>query len=293
MTRTLKRLNVSLVSSSDFPASLFPAGEVTPQGCAATGTVTGLSCTAGIVCAILTYGTCATFAAGVCASSIVTTASCIDSSSDSSCFPADGLVHLPDGVVKRMDELAIGDKVLTRAASGAVTYSDVYLFGHQDQFSYTEFVALQLAVNKLYLSHGHFIPTASGASCTAENSAACSRLMKRAEDVRVGDLVWAVNAVTGQFDLEVVRQKSVEMRVGLYNPFTLSGDLVVNGVLASAHSDWFLDRVMPQSYVSQIPSIYQTIMSPMRAVYHVGGANAVKYLDANLKVVELASKMSL
>jgi hypothetical protein len=67
----------------------------------------------------------------------------------------------------------------------------------------------------------------------------------------------------------------------------------VNGVLASAHSDWFLDRVMPESYVSQIPSIYQTIMTPMRAVYRVGGANAVKYLDANLKIVEVASKLSL
>ncbi|KAF6255749.1 hint module-domain-containing protein [Scenedesmus sp. NREL 46B-D3] len=268
---------------------MIPAGAVTPQ-CAASGTVAGVSCVAGAACAWFTWGVCAGFAVPLCAATIVTTAQCIDSKS---CFPADGLVHLPDGMVKRMDELAIGDKVLTRATSGAVTYSDVYLLGHQDQFSYTEFVALQLAANKLYLSHGHFIPTASGASCSAENSAACSRVMKRAQDVRVGDLVWAVNAVTGQFDLEVVMKKSIEMRMGLYNPFTLSGDLVVNGVLASAHSDWFLDRVMPQSYVSQIPSIYQTIMSPMRAVYHVGGANAVKYLDANLKVVELASKMSL
>jgi hypothetical protein len=106
-------------------------------------------------------------------------------------------------------------------------------------------------------------------------------------------LLWAVNTTTGQFGLDAVRGKGEEGHWGLYNPFTLSGDLVVNGVLASAHSDWFLDRVMPQSYVSSIPAIYQAAMAPMRATYYVGGPNAVKYLDANLKVVELAPKKRL
>lgn len=111
--------------------------------------------------------------------------------------------------------------------------------------------------------------------------------------MELGDLVWAVNATSGQFGLDAVKEKGEEVHRGLYNPFILSGDLVVNGVLASAHSDWFLDRVMPQSHVSHIPAIYQTVMAPMRAAYYVGGPNAVKYLDANLKVVEIASKMSL
>jgi hypothetical protein len=192
-----------------------------------------------------------------------------------------------------MDELSIGDKVLTRSASGSITYSDVYLFGHNDHYNYAEYVALQLTVNKLFLSHRHFIPTAYGSSCSVANPAGCSQLMKHAQDVHVGDLVWAMNATTGQFQVYVVKQRSVEVRRALYDPFTLSGDLVVNGVLASAHSDWFLDSVMPQSYVSSIPSIYQAVMSPMRAAYHLGGASAVKYLDENLKIVEVASKMSL
>lgn len=29
---------------------------------------------------------------------------------------------------------------------------------------------------------------------------------------------------------------------GLYNPFTLSGTILVDGVLASVHSEWFLDN---------------------------------------------------
>jgi hypothetical protein len=192
-----------------------------------------------------------------------------------------------------MDQLVLGDKIQTMSAAGAVTYSDLYLFGHDDPSTYSRFVALKLSANKLLLSHGHFIPTASGPKCGITNPGGCSQLMKRAADVHLGDLVWVMNATSGMFGLDVVNEVGEEIQRGLYNPFTLSGDLVVNGVLASAHSDWFLDRVMPQSYVSSIPGIYQAVMSPMRAAYYVGGPNAVKYLDETLNVVEIASKISL
>lgn len=47
------------------------------------------------------------------------------------------------------------------------------------------------------------------------------------------------------------------VRRGLFNPFTMSGDIVVNGVLASAHSDWLLDAVMPNAWAHRLPAIYQ------------------------------------
>lgn len=292
MIRRVKQLGITPPEAAVTIASdvVIPAG-VTPQ-CVATGVLTGVSCLGGAACAFFSFGTCAGIAAGICGGGVISTVQCVETSGGK-CFPADALVQLPDGKSKRMDQLAIGDKVQTMSASGDIAYSDVYLFGHDDPYSFHEFVALKLSSRELQLSAGHFIPIASGPACSINNPAACSQLMKRAVDVQLGDLVWAMNATSGHFGLERVREKGFEDGWGLYNPFTLSGDLVVNGVLASAHSDWFLDRVMPQSCVSNIPAIYQGVMTPMRAVYYVGGANAVKYLDANLKVVEIASKINL
>lgn len=46
-------------------------------------------------------------------------------------------------------------------------------------------------------------------------------------------------------------------RRGLYNPFTLGGDIVVNDVLASVHSDWFLDAAVPNAWAHHLPAVYQ------------------------------------
>jgi Hint module len=52
-------------------------------------------------------------------------------------------------------------------------------------------------------------------------------------------------------------QVSTTSKAGLYNPYTMSGDIVVNGVLASCHSDWVLDRVLPGRYAHLLPAICQ------------------------------------
>lgn len=37
---------------------------------------------------------------------------------------------------------------------------------------------------------------------------------------------------------------SITYSKGLYNPLTLSGTIIVDGVVASVHSDWFLDTAL-------------------------------------------------
>lgn len=45
---------------------------------------------------------------------------------------------------------------------------------------------------------------------------------------------------------------------GLYAPFTLDGTIIVDGVLASVHSDWFLDGIFDAlSLTSALPAAYQ------------------------------------
>ncbi len=41
------------------------------------------------------------------------------------------------------------------------------------------------------------------------------------------------------------------------------GNLVVDGILASSHSDWVLDDVVPPCMVPYLPAIYQAILRPI------------------------------
>ncbi|WIA37379.1 hypothetical protein OEZ86_014305 [Tetradesmus obliquus] len=103
----------------------------------------------------------------------------------------------------------------------------------------------------------------------------------------------APDLADGTFALSRVLSKETVLLQGLYAPFTMTGDLVVNGVLVSAHSDWYLDRVMPQSHVHRLPAIYQATMAPARLAYRLGGAPVMEFLDSKLHLVELASAVSL
>jgi hypothetical protein len=67
---------------------------------------------------------------------------------------------------------------------------------------------------------------------------------------------------------------------GVYNPITLGGKLVVDGVLVSAHSDWFLEGRVPESWLAAAPAAYQAALAPARALYRALGADAVRSLDA-------------
>lgn len=97
------------------------------------------------------------------------------------------------------------------------------------------------------------------------------RTYKRAEDVEKGDKVWV------EEEGEVARVSSiakVEKR-GLYNPFSLGGNIVVNGVVASCHSDWFLDSLFQAlGLLHWLPATYQMVLMPVRLLYSGLGKHA-------------------
>ena len=50
---------------------------------------------------------------------------------------------------------------------------------------------------------------------------------------------------------------------GLYNPITLTGSIIVDGVAASVHSDWFLDELADATgMTSYLPMAYQVVDQP-------------------------------
>ncbi|KXZ44122.1 hypothetical protein GPECTOR_73g643 [Gonium pectorale] len=168
---------------------------------------------------------------------------------------------------KRMSELAAGDRVLTVRSDGSTAFDDVYLFGHKRAEGMHEFLQLQTSVNaSLTLSKGHFVPVARGA-CSAAPAVSCSVTLP-ASNVRPGDVIFTAADGTAAAPATVISVTTV-VRPGLYNPFTLGGRIVVDGVLASAHSDWFLDPLVPAAARRFLPAVYQAVLAPVRLLYRL------------------------
>lgn len=139
-----------------------------------------------------------------------------DDDSDAVCFPASATVQLEGGRVKRMEELAVGDRVLSSVGS----YSEVFGFTHKlsRAESYREFIRLSVGDETvLLLTPSHYMYL--------------NEELQAARNAVVGDSVILGDGRTG-----AVTSVSREMAYGLYNPQTVCGDIVVSGVLASTYT---------------------------------------------------------
>ena len=136
-----------------------------------------------------------------------------------------------------MDALQIGDAV--QISDG--TFSMVYGFGHRASSLKTPTKYLQVfasnmdAGDPLEISPEHLIYVQSGTTTlqTAPKLVA-------AGDLKVGDRLWTVHGSPSP----ILWIRHV-FRQGVYAPLTVSGNLLVNGVLASSYvsRDWLKDHV--------------------------------------------------
>ncbi|KAI0559042.1 hypothetical protein FGB62_169g08 [Gracilaria domingensis] len=156
--------------------------------------------------------------------------------SEPACFPADAAVRTAHGV-KRMADVNIGDLVAT--ADGL--FSRVFAFTHRQQRVRASFVVLRAGNGlQLALSGGHYL-YANGRVVAAD-------------EVAVGDVLR-----TERGDSAVV-SVSHEMRVGLYNAQTESGQIVVDGVVATTYTRAVDVRVA------------HALLTPLRAMFGSLGA---------------------
>ena len=69
----------------------------------------------------------------------------------------------------------------------------------------------------------------------------------------------------------VIKTEINEM-TGVYGPFTLNGDMIVNNIISSCYAKWVVDdligSIIDESY---LPTIYHCILSPFRLLYQVNG----------------------
>lgn len=158
-------------------------------------------------------------------------------SDDGVCFPASASVQLESGSLKRMDELVIGDRV---AVSDGV-FSEVFAFTHKDAAVSYDFVQ---------------ISTASGATLTLTPShyIYANGHLIAAKDVVVGDSVELSSGLP-----TTVTNVATARDVGLYNPQTVHGDIIVNGIRASTYT------------TAVQPSFAHAALYPMRALFQTLG----------------------
>lgn len=140
-----------------------------------------------------------------------------DDDDDDACFPGAALVTLLNGEKRAMVDLKIGDVV--EAAPGV--FSPVYLFTHKDASATSAFVRIHHALDMglaLDATSGHYI-YANGE-------------MTAAGILSVGD---ALRTGAGEVS-RVTRVERIPRMSGLFNPATVDGRIVVNGVVSSTYT---------------------------------------------------------
>jgi desert hedgehog protein len=197
-----------------------------------------------------------------------------------SCFPGDATVVMEGGGTRRIAEVRIGDRVQVAHADGSLGFEDVYLLTHQDAATTRTYIRLTLDSGRsLVLSPRHFIPRAGDGSTRWDD-----RVVVGADEVRSGDRVWYV-ADDGSRQLARVGATAAEAATGAFNPLTMQGTIIVDGVVASAHSDWFLDGYVAADTQAKV---YQAILAPVRGLYRIIGPEWTRTIAEDLGVVDMA-----
>lgn len=166
---------------------------------------------------------------------------------DPECFPADASVELESGASVSMAALELGDRV--RVADGS--FSDVYLFSHRNAKAVSQFIRISTAQASLSLTPGHLL--------------AVNGKLVTARSVKVGDSVAVLEpGPKRRGKLSIVTAVAMHKGRGLYNPHTLEGTVVVNGVATSC-----LTEALPSSVAS-------LLLKPFEFAYDVlGGGHAI------------------
>jgi hypothetical protein len=149
------------------------------------------------------------------------------------CFSESAEVSTPHGR-KIMRDLRAGDEVLAVSRDGRLFYDRVMTFGHhEDTPGAVPFTQLSVAgpdgkTLQLAASANHFVPT-----FRAPDQYFTSAVMKYAKDVRRGDFLAVMRGNATDLAYAVVTDVTTVLERGLYLPITLSGTVLVDGVVAS------------------------------------------------------------
>lgn len=198
---------------------------------------------------------------------------CLSAPPRPSCFPEDAVVWTSPTSTLAMKDVKIGTVVAAYNNAGEIVYEPVYFNGHEDDeatrdhFKITIYNNQTQDVKYVEMTSDHFAPVLL-------NIEGSQTVMTKAKNIKKGDLMMAADQVTMKMSVYQVDDVSMSFKRGLYNPYTLSGNIIVNSVAVSCHSDWIFDKFFEYFGSSEmIPSVYQGMLSPLRGLYSLFGGS--------------------
>lgn len=178
---------------------------------------------------------------------------------DAVCFPADASVELEDGSVKAMADVQLGDRVKV----GPEHFSDVFMFTHKLAQVRHRFVHIHTqSGHSLALTKGHYLYV-NGVTAAAST-------------VKVGDSV-----MLADHSISVVTMVDEVIGRGLFNPQTVHGDIVVNGVRATTYTRT-VERRMAHA-----------LLAPLRAAFVSAGWSLSAFDEGADRLASLVPSGSL
>lgn len=147
------------------------------------------------------------------------------------CFPGWAQVTVAGGLQKSLTSLAPGDSVMALSGTGQVVFSQVLLFLHRDQESWSTFLSLETQDGyRLAVTPHHLVFLSP--HCRLDSREYHAQFASRAKP---GDCV-LVHVAEDQIRPSQIISISVEESVGVYAPLTEAGTVFVDGVLASSYA---------------------------------------------------------
>lgn len=148
-------------------------------------------------------------------------------SHNSGCFSGNSTVLTSSGEKRRLNELKLGEKVLSMDAHGNPTFSEVILFLDRNENNTREFVKIETSDGSaLIVTPAHLVLVWKPAEQQTKYIFA--------EHVEEGDYVLV--HIDGILTPRKVMTISVELHKGFYAPLTYAGTIVVNSITASCYA---------------------------------------------------------
>ena len=208
---------------------------------------------------------------------------------EAACFPRNATVLLKDGKRVRMDELKIGNSVLSiHPTTFEPFYSKVYIWGHRDPHATSTFLHITHPYGHLHISADHLILSGD------------EKRRLPAHKLRVGDIIYYMSLSTSQhkkvrdvnrnegdsYSLIPVPVLHIHtcMHMGYFAPFTNNGLIVVDNIATSqmpTHSqlknnNWVRNRITNQLvFHIGMHRVSQCVLTPLRLVCKLGVSSVV------------------
>ncbi|XP_065677164.1 uncharacterized protein LOC105846404 isoform X2 [Hydra vulgaris] len=147
----------------------------------------------------------------------------------SSCFSGNGKIIVmkiyPE--IKLIKELNVGDKVLSfETKTKKFIYSTVYMFAHKNETKKMNFLKISCKNgSSVTLSPKHLVYTDH-------------YNVKHADQIKIGNGIWTTS-IDNSEEMNLCKVDAIKLTksVGFYAPLTMSGNIIVDGVLSSCYAN--------------------------------------------------------